>query len=108
MRFSASEHHYVGSDHWAAIMDSIADLKDHFDREERMKLAESPTQPVGVQGDVYEDLDARPGRRRALLLYGCRPATSKAEVLAALPPKPAVDRYIARYFNRLDLVASCK
>ncbi|GJC94837.1 fungal specific transcription factor [Colletotrichum higginsianum] len=25
-------------------MDSIADLKDHFDREERLKLAESPTQ----------------------------------------------------------------
>ncbi|KAK6209808.1 fungal specific transcription factor [Colletotrichum tabaci] len=106
MRFSASEHHYVGGDHWAAIMDSIADLKDHFDREERLKLAESPIQPVGFHGDGCEDRDAQPGRRRALLLYGCRQATSKAEVLAALPPKPAVDRYIARYFNRLDLVAS--
>jgi hypothetical protein len=101
MRLSASEVHYVGSDHWAAILDSIADLKDHFDREENLRLANTldvdESDPVG-----------RPRSPQALLLYGCKRATSRSEILAALPPKTAMDRYISRFFNRLDLVASCR
>lgn len=31
IRVSPSELRYVGGDHWAAILDNIADLKDHFD-----------------------------------------------------------------------------
>ncbi|KAK1461062.1 fungal specific transcription factor [Colletotrichum melonis] len=104
MRSSAMEHQYVGSEHWSAIMDSIADLKDHFDREEQSKLAESPTADY-----CFEDPSSFTQRRRwqrPLLLYGCRPAASRSEILSTLPPKNAVDRYISRYFNRLDLVSS--
>ncbi|TDZ41128.1 Equisetin cluster transcription factor eqxF [Colletotrichum trifolii] len=102
MWVKASEHHYVGGDHWAAILDSIADLKDHFEREEQFQLATSPEHMTdGVYGVEHEAMSSR----RALLLYGCRPAASRAEILSALPPKEAVDRYVSRYFNRLDLVA---
>ncbi|KAI0834355.1 putative fungal-specific transcription factor [Hypoxylon sp. FL0890] len=103
MRLSASEVRYVGGDHWAAILDSIADLKDHFDQEENIRLADTPDQ---AQDDSGNDPVGRPRSPHALLLYGCRRANSRAEILAALPPKSAVDRYISRFFNRLDLVAS--
>lgn len=105
MRVSASELHYVGGEHWAAILDSIADLRDHFDREEQLRLAISPDQ---VQDDTGEggndDIHAS---SHSLLLYGNFQPASHAEILAALPPKDAVDRYISRYFNRQELV-SCK
>lgn len=61
----------------------------------------------GQLEDVVEtDLDrlAVPQSTHALLLYGCPLPTSRSEILAALPPRNAVDRYIARYFNRLDIV----
>lgn len=85
MRVSASELRYVGGNHWAAILDGIADLRDHFDREEQLRLA-TPSP-------------------HALLLYGCSPA-SWDEILAALPPRPVVDRYVSYYFNHMDIAAS--
>ncbi|XXH05710.1 hypothetical protein Hte_012145 [Hypoxylon texense] len=103
MRLSASEVRYVGGDHWAAILDSIADLKDHFDQEENLRLASTPER---TQDNIGKDPVGRPLSPHALLLYGCRRATSPAEILATLPPKSAVDRYVSRFFNRLDLVAS--
>ncbi len=105
MRVSASELHYVGGDHWAAILDSIADLKDHFDCEEQLRLATSPDQIQDDTGDA-DNVKTHTSRHSLLLYGGYRPA-SQAEILAALPPKSAVDRYISRYFNRQELV-SCK
>ncbi|KAJ5784059.1 uncharacterized protein N7518_009736 [Penicillium psychrosexuale] len=102
MRISESELRYVGGDHWAAILDGIADLKDHFDRDEQLRLANTPDQLAYEQG---HDL-SRAKSGYALLLYGCRRIVSHDEILAALPPKAAVDRYISRYFNYLDLVSS--
>ncbi|CAI7587151.1 unnamed protein product [Penicillium palitans] len=101
MRISESELRYVGGDHWAAILDGIADLKDHFDHDEQLRLANTPDQ---LSDEPAHD----PSRLRsgyALLLYGCRKIASRDEILAALPPKAAVDRYISRFFNFLDLVS---
>lgn len=105
MRVSASELHYVGGDHWAAILDSIADLKDHFGRVEQLRLATGPDQVQDDTGDPW-NVDIHASRHSMLLYEGCRPA-SQAGILAALPPRGAVDRYISRYFNRQELV-SCK
>lgn len=105
IRVSASELHYVGGDHWAAILDSIADLKDRFDHEEQLRLAISPDQIQDDTGDAG-NVDIHASRHSLLLYGGYRPA-SQAKILAALPPKGAVDRYISRYFNRQELV-SCK
>ena len=102
MRVTASELRYVGGDHWAAILDNIADLKDHFDREEQFQLAQHDHDPI--EGDAPHNHPAGPRSAHALLLYGCPLPASRAEIIAALPPKSAVDRYISRYFNRLDLV----
>jgi len=105
MRVSASELHYTGSNHWATILDSIADLKDHFEREEQLRLF---TRPDQIQDDTTDvgnfDIQAS---RHSLLLYGSYRQASKAEIFAVLPPKSAVDRYISRYFNCQELV-SCK
>ncbi|KAK7981458.1 hypothetical protein PG988_003696 [Apiospora saccharicola] len=102
MHISATELSYVGSDHWAAIADSIADLRDYVDRGEHLKPVES-TDQLSREGDSCGKTVGRSSR--ALLLYGCQPG-SHAEILAAMPPKPVVDRYVSRYFNRMDLVAS--
>ncbi len=65
MRVSASELRYVGGDHWAAILDSIADLKDHVDREEDRRLADSPDPSPHDDGDPR----AGPQSPHSLLLY---------------------------------------
>jgi len=104
MRASASELHYVGDDHWASILDSIADLKHHFDREEQFGLAIRPDQIQDGTGDAGK-IDSH-GSRHSLLLYGGYRPASQAEILAALPPKVTVDRYVSRYFNRQELVSS--
>lgn len=101
MRISASELHYVGGDHWVAILDGIADLKEHVEREEQLRMAESPSQTEDNSRD--SDLPTRDG---AFLLYGRYRPESRDAILAALPPRYAVDRYISRYFNYLDLVSS--
>lgn len=105
MCVSASELHYVGGDHWAAILDSIADLKDHFDREEQLRLTINPDQTQDETGDA-DNVDIHASRHSLLLYGGYRPAL-QVEILAALPPKGTVDRYISCYFNRQELV-SCK
>lgn len=92
MRVSASELRYVGGDHWTAILENIAELKDHFDREEELSVTASPDEP--------------PDPTHALLLYGCRRRTSREELLEVLPPRNTVDRYLSRYFNRMDLVST--
>ncbi|KAL4924286.1 putative transcription factor, partial [Aspergillus undulatus] len=108
MRISASELRYIGGDHWVAILEGIADLKDHADREEQLRLAESLGQTADDSEDVGSSRDSNaPGQSRdgAILLYGgCYPV-SQEEILAALPPRYAVDRYVSRYFNYLDLVS---
>jgi hypothetical protein len=104
MQISESEFHYVGNNHWATILDGIADLKDHLDRDEQFRLASTPSD---LDIDEHGNTLARPRSGYALLLYGGRSLGSKEEILAALPPKSAVDRYVSRYFNYLDLVSSC-
>lgn len=101
MRTSSSELQYVGGDHWATILDNIADLKDHFDREEQIRLADS------IDHAQDDNCKVTSSSSHALLLYGCHQPDSQADLLAALPPKATVDRYISRYFNYLDLVATC-
>ncbi|KAI1348456.1 fungal-specific transcription factor domain-containing protein [Xylaria sp. FL0043] len=82
---SSPKLHYVGGEHWAAILDGIVEIRDQIVSEDEDSLTErSP---------------------RVLLLYGHHKRTSRAEILEALPSKPVADRYVSRYFNRLDLVS---
>lgn len=103
MRISASEQRYVGGEHWMAIVDSIAELKEQIDREEQLAMVDS-NEPLSVDAEDDEGAELTTGTH-ALLLYGCEIATTREEILAALPPKAVVDRYIARYFNFQELVS---
>lgn len=85
--FTSSEPQYVSGDHWAAILDSIVDLKEDLERQEE---------------ENAED----PHMSHVLLFYNSR-AVSKIEILEALPARQAVDRLVSQYFNSLDL-APCK
>lgn len=110
MYINSSEYRYVGSDHWGAILDNIADLKDHFDQEERIHLGQRANSDDGIAGDVFHDdpLAFESNLSHCSLLYASHRPISRGEILAALPRKAVVDRYIATYFNNLDLVASCQ
>lgn len=103
LHVDASGVQYVGGDHWAAILDSIADLKVHFDQEEQLRSANY------FEGDILacgnHSSSTTLARSHALLLYASHRPVSRAEILATLPPKSSVDRYISRYFNGQDLVS---
>ncbi|KAL8658881.1 MAG: hypothetical protein Q9202_007393, partial [Teloschistes flavicans] len=62
IRNHATEHHHVGSDHWAAILDSITDLKNHFDREGQLQQAtgfDHIDMVVAEAGSNPKELDAK-------------------------------------------------
>lgn len=76
---------YVSSVHWAAVLDSISELKDHYEKEEEARMLATIDYAPRYS----------PGPR---LLYEPVQAT-KADILASIPARPVVDRMVARYFN---------
>lgn len=93
---------YVGGDHWAAILESIEDLKDQFQHEEQTDPSIGDT-----DGAPEDDVRRRRSNQHALLLYGTLQQASREEIIAALPARNLADRYLASYFNRLGL-AYCR
>lgn len=75
---------YVSNAHWAAVLDSIAELKDHFERDEE------PTHPQ-IQF---------PGPQ---LLYVCPLHVTPASIIESMPSRAIVDKLVSRYFNDLDV-----
>ncbi|KAK4120132.1 hypothetical protein N657DRAFT_658669 [Parathielavia appendiculata] len=73
----------------------------HLEEEEQFQATQDDHGLVGTH-ESDRALDAPPSR--TLLLYAPHWPISRQEILASLPPKGAVDRYVSRYFNRLDLV----
>lgn len=94
MSAHASDLPYVSGDHWAAILESIEDLKDHFSREQE----DNPS--IGRADDVTS-ISAT--KQHALLLYTSGHHASREEIIAGLPPRNVVDRQLSCYFNRLGL-----
>ncbi|UKZ84123.1 uncharacterized protein TrAFT101_000046 [Trichoderma asperellum] len=81
---------YVGSVHWAAVLESISELRDHYEEEEEARM-------LATSDHVLLQC---PGPR---LLYEPVQAT-KAHLLASIPARPVVDRMVARYFNAQGVV----
>ncbi|KAI0967943.1 fungal-specific transcription factor domain-containing protein [Xylaria arbuscula] len=81
---------YVGSPHWAAILDGISELKEYFDKEETVQRAHliSDTLPTTISGPQ--------------LLSGCCMPPDMGEILSSIPPKSMVDRLVSQYFNSFD------
>ena len=99
LRLSASEPRYVGVDHWATILDSIATLKEHFHNQDD----EANDAQESSQFDSNAESAQKTSPPHALLLYGCLQPASRYTLIAALPPKSTADRYVSCYFNRLYL-----
>lgn len=92
LQLTSSGTNYVNSAHWAAVLDRIADLKDHFEQEEMHARHQLPYDETFI-----------PERTGPQLLYGCAKLASKEELLAALPARPVVDRLVSRYFNSFEM-----
>ncbi|KAJ8119104.1 hypothetical protein ONZ43_g3860 [Nemania bipapillata] len=82
---------YVNSSHWAAILDSIADLRSHLAQEEE------------IHPQASDLLQSPAGFPKPQLLYGCLMYETLDSIIKSLPPRPVVDRLVARYFNLLDI-----
>ncbi|KAJ5398468.1 hypothetical protein N7465_008957 [Penicillium sp. CMV-2018d] len=82
---------YVSSSHWAAVLDSIADLRNHIVQHEE------------VHPRVLDSVRPPASSPKPQLLYSCARHETSASILKCLPPRPTVDRLISRYFNILDI-----
>jgi hypothetical protein len=80
---------YMSSAHWAAVLDSIAELKDHFEQEESSHSINPKS----------------PGPH--LLYAAWSPNITRVSILESLPPRTVVDRLMYRYFNTV-VIASGK
>jgi hypothetical protein len=82
---------YVGSSHWAAVLDSITELRNHFAHEEDTSN-ESP--------DFVSPATNFP---KPQLLYSGTIFDTPTSIIKAIPPRSVVDRLVSRYFNVLDI-----
>ncbi|KAF4496754.1 transcriptional regulatory [Fusarium agapanthi] len=94
MRSTGGGANYVVSSHWAAVLDGIAELKDHFDIEEEAAYSDAQ----GAESPAAEVTGPQ-------LLYGCPKPASKDEILASIlsRSRPVVDRLVSRYFNSFEM-----
>ncbi|KFY23909.1 hypothetical protein V493_05563 [Pseudogymnoascus sp. VKM F-4281 (FW-2241)] len=78
---------YVGSSHWAKVLDSVLELKGNVVQDE-----ESYHTTTGLnQHDNIQSISPR-------LLYSCQRVT-KAEILSSIPTRRAADRLVSRYLT---------
>lgn len=92
MKLTESRASYVNSAHWVAVLDGIAELKDHFEKEE--EEAHANRQPPDPS---FPDLTG------PQLLYGCTKLATKEEILASIPARSVVDRLVSNYFNTFEM-----
>ncbi|KAL3487148.1 fungal-specific transcription factor domain-containing protein [Aspergillus germanicus] len=74
---------YVSGAHWAALQDSIADLKDCLEADFSVN---QPSQ--NFHGPA--------------LLIGLCPPVDKDDILELIPPKNVTDRLVSRFFNSME------
>lgn len=92
IRLKGSGVSYVSSAHWTAVLDSIDELRDHFEQEDNSQV---------VASDAIQSQVSFPSPQ--LLYGGCPLHVTPALILNSVPNRPVVDRLVARYFNVLDM-----
>ncbi|KAJ5713463.1 fungal specific transcription factor domain protein [Penicillium malachiteum] len=91
-RTSEAGVNYVSSSHWAAVLDSITDLRDHI------------TQDDEAYPKVLDPAPPSTSFPKPQLLYSCALHESSASILSSLPPRPIVDRATAIVKYQLNLL----
>ena len=81
---------FVESTHWTAILDSISELKDSLeDDHDGNELGNVPMEVASLD--------------RPELLFGGYKHIERQDILAAIPPRPTVDRLISRCFSSMEI-----
>ncbi|KAH8683132.1 hypothetical protein BGZ60DRAFT_212877 [Tricladium varicosporioides] len=88
-----AEAKYVDSTHWSAILDGIAELKDHFE--------DSHYEGDKNRGSFLGAHDF--STHGPQLLHGLRNHATREEILAAIPEKQVLDRFISKYLGSMDM-----
>ncbi|RMD42639.1 hypothetical protein DV735_g2481, partial [Chaetothyriales sp. CBS 134920] len=87
---------YIGEAHWAALLQEIGEVKNHFFRHKK-EYDEHVAKVAQTRREVNEDAGAGPG-----LLLGTAVRPSRAEILAEIPSRYMSDILIRRYFSTFD------
>ena len=72
---------FVGSDHWEAILEDIAELKINLENT-----------------DTSEMVDFKPQ-----ILFGVNNHATRSEIMSSVPPRPICDVLLSRWFNIMDM-----
>ncbi|PGH14879.1 hypothetical protein AJ79_02741 [Helicocarpus griseus UAMH5409] len=82
---------YVGSSHWQAILDELADVKEHF---------ESST--FSPQKASLFDA-SRSSEEGVELFLGVNENITREEILNTIPPKPVVDCLVSHFLRSMEI-----
>ncbi|OAQ98561.1 hypothetical protein LLEC1_04266 [Akanthomyces lecanii] len=82
---------YVSGSHWVAVLDSIADLKNHLCQEDEPK-------PSRLEPDQLPESKPLPQ-----LLYSFGISDTPTSIINGLPPRSVVDRLVSCFFNTLEV-----
>ena len=80
---------YVESAHWTVILDSIAELR------ECLAEGPDPTEAVAPSSEPYESDGPD-------LLCGGYKYVESQDIMAAIPPRPLVDRLVSKFFASIE------
>ncbi|KAH8705958.1 fungal-specific transcription factor domain-containing protein [Talaromyces proteolyticus] len=99
-KLSLTDNHavYIGSSHWATILEDIQNLKDDLSDEYPDDIAIKRLSSYDFDG--MHDLS--PPSISLLSSVACLP---REEILAMIPPRKVVDRHISRFFNSFDFAS---
>ncbi|KZF23768.1 hypothetical protein L228DRAFT_123650 [Xylona heveae TC161] len=84
---------YFSDEHWASLLIDIAEVKNFFSNHKR-QIAEQSDRLH--QSKVSSDMNPYP------FVFGATRPPNRAEILAAIPKKPMVDKLVERYFTSYD------
>lgn len=85
---------YTGSSHWATILEDIQQLRDEL-ADDGSDIASEGSSPF-ASGLTHQ---SQAPRISLLANVSCLPVD---QILALVPPRKIVDRYISQYFNTFD------
>ncbi|KAF5549400.1 transcriptional regulatory [Fusarium napiforme] len=86
---------YTGSSHWATILEDIQQLRDEL-ADDGSDIASEGSSPFASGGLTHQ---SQAPRISLLANVSCLPVD---QILALVPPRKIVDRYISQYFNTFD------
>ncbi|RFU27838.1 hypothetical protein B7463_g8492, partial [Scytalidium lignicola] len=100
-KLSLTDNHsvYIGSTHWATILEEIQNLKDELSDDYSDAAASQELTPLDADLTV-----GSPATRISLL--SSYPTLPREQILAMIPLRKIVDRHVSHFFNSFDFATS--